>query len=111
MSKTNLSLFKISLKCAINFINSLYSSSIFSLCNPESVFNLISNIAWACISERPNLSINLSFASSYDERIILITSSILSKAIFKPSNIWALANALSKSNCVLRNITFFLWSI
>ena len=45
---------------------------------------------------------------SYDDLIILITSSILSNAIFKPSNIWALANALSSSNCVLRNITPFL---
>ena len=35
---------KISLKCAISFINSLYSSSIFSLCNPDNVFNLISRI-------------------------------------------------------------------
>ena len=71
----------------------------------------MSNIAWACISERPNLSINLSFASSYEERIMFITSSILSNAIFKPSKIWALANALSKSNLVLLKITSFLWSI
>ncbi len=57
-------------------------SSIFSLCNPDNVFNLISSIACAWISDNPNLSINLSFASSYEPSlIILITSSILSNAI------------------------------
>ena len=76
MSYTNLSLFKIALKCSINSINCLYSSSIFSRCNPDNVFNLMSSIACAWISVRPNLSINLSFASSYEERIIWITSSI-----------------------------------
>ena len=100
-----------SLKCAISCINSLYSFSIFSLCNPDSVFNLISRIDCACISDKPNLFINLSLASSYDERIISITSSILSSAIFNPSKMCALANALSKSNCVLLNITSFLCSI
>ena len=45
MSYTSCSLFKISLRCAINSINCLYSSSIFSLCKPDNVFNLISSIA------------------------------------------------------------------
>ena len=64
ISKTNFSLAKTALKCSINSINCLYSSSIFSRCKPDKVFNLMSKIAWACISVRPNLFINLSFASS-----------------------------------------------
>ena len=111
ISNTNCSLANISLKWAINFINSLYSSSIFSRCKPDNVFNLISRIACAWISERPNLFINLSFASSYEDLIILITSSMLSNAIFKPSNMCALASALSSSNLVLRVITCSLWAI
>ena len=111
ISNTNFSLAKISLKCAINCINSLYSFSIFSLCKPDSVFNLMSKIDCAWISDNPNLFINLSFASSYDDLIISITSSMLSNAIFKPSNMCALAKALSKSNCVLRKITSFLCSM
>ena len=48
------------------------------LCNPDKRFNCISNMACACISVSLNLSINLSFASSYDDLIICITSSMLS---------------------------------
>ena len=47
ISKTNFSLANIALKCSINSINCLYSSSIFSRCNPDNVFNLISSIACA----------------------------------------------------------------
>ena len=111
MLYTKWSLARISFSLAISFINSLYSSSIFSLCNPDKRFNCMSKIACACISDSPNLSINLSFASSYAERMICITSSILSIAIFKPSNICALASALSSSNFVLRSTTVFLWSM
>ena len=39
--------------------------------------------------------------------MVLITSSILSKAIIKPSKIWALLSAASNSNCVLLTITSF----
>ena len=111
MSYTNLSLANISFKWAINFINSAYSSSSFSLCNPDKRFNCISKMACAWISVNLNLSINLSFASSYDDLMIWITSSMLSIAIIKPSNMCALASALSSSNFVLRNTTVFLWSI
>ena len=53
------------------------------------------------------------FASSSDlEPLInLITSSIWSSAIFKPSNIWTLFSALSRSNFVLLIITSFWYSI
>ena len=64
ISYTKFSLAKISLKWFINSINCLYSSSIFSRCKPDSVFNLMSRIACACISSRPNLLINFSFGSS-----------------------------------------------
>ena len=108
---TNFSSAKIALKCSINFNKFWYSSSIFSLCNPDKVFNLISKIDCAWMSSSPNLFINCSFGSSYDPLITFITSSMLSIAILKPSKMWALANALSNSNSVLLIITSFLCSI
>ena len=46
--------------------------------------NRISRIAFVCLSENLNLSIKVDLASSgfFDPRIILITSSIFSRAIF-----------------------------
>ena len=111
--KSNFSSDNIALKCSIFFINSLYSSSIFCLSNPVSLCNLISKIAWAWISVKPNLDVNPSLASPVvlDDLIKLITASILSNAILKPSNICALASALFNSNTVLLVTTSFWNSI
>ena len=107
------SLANIEFKYSINFINSLYSSSILSLSNPVSLLSLISNIAWDCFSDRPNLSIKVFLAISVvlEFLIMLITSSMLSKAIFNPSKICALASALFRSNTVLLVTTSFWKSI
>jgi len=54
-----------------------------------SLWSCISNIAFVCLSENQNLSIKLAEASSlfFEAFIILITSSILSIAIFSHSKI------------------------
>ena len=102
-------LFKYSMYCII----SLSSSSILSLSRPVNLLNLISKIAWACFSLNWNLSINVLFAISlvFEFLIIWITSSILSRAIFNPSNMCALASALFNSNTVLLVTTSFWNSI
>ena len=107
------SLAKIEFKYSICFISSLYSSSILPLSKPVSLLNLISKIAVACLSVKLNLSIRVFLAISEVSEclIILITSSIWSKAILNPSSIWALACALFRSNIVLLVITSFWKSI
>ena len=104
------SLLKINLNSSIIFNNSANSFSIFSLSKPVKRLSFISNIALACASLRPNWAINPLLASSspFDAFISLIIASIWSKAIFKPSNIWTLFSAASKSNWVLR-IIISLW--
>ena len=104
------SLPNISLSSAINLSKSANSFSIFSLSNPVSLLSLISSIAFDWTSLKPNLLIKpfLASSSELEPRINLITSSIWSKAIFKPSKICTLFSALSKSNLVLL-IIISLW--
>ena len=80
---------RIAFNSSIRFINSLYSASIFSLSRPVRVLRRISTIACDCASESPNLSINFCFATlTLSEPLIIdITSSILSRAISRPSKI------------------------
>ena len=101
---------KISFNSFISFLVSFNSSSTFSLSRLASCCNFISNIASACLSDNLNFLIKFFLASSLslDFLIVLIMASIFSKAITSPFNIWALASALSKSNCDLLLITSFL---
>ena len=103
---------KIPVNSSINSISSLYSWLILSLSSPVSLCNLISRIAFAWISENLNFAINSVRATfaSFEARIILITSSILSSAILNPSKIWALFLAFFNSNSVLLVITSNLCS-
>ena len=97
---------RIPFKWAMCFINSLYSSTTFSISNPVNLWRRMSNIACACMSERLKLFINPSLAcvGSLLPRITLITSSMLSSAIFKPSSMCARASASFRSNFVRRTI-------
>ena len=100
---------RIAFNSAIRSINSAYSTSIFSRSRPVSARRRISTIACAWTSVRENLSIKRFFASGVFAllRIILITSSILSSAISKPSRMWARSSALFKSYFVLLVTTSF----
>ena len=64
----------------------------------------MSRIARAWISERVNRTWRVWNATSADadSRIVWITASRLSSAIFKPSKMWARARAFSSSKRVLR---------
>ena len=86
---------------------SLYSWTTFSTSIPVSLCRRMSSMAWDCFSDRLKEFINPSFAcaTSLLLRIIIITSSILSKAIFRPSKMWALASASSSSKFVRRTTT------
>ena len=103
------SLAKISFKSAIIFNNAANSSSILLLSKPVNRLNFNSKILSAWIKDKLNLSINVFLAISSVSAflIILITSSILSKAILYPSKIWTLFSDLFKSNLVLLIITSF----
>ena len=94
----------------ISFNISLYSSTIFSLSRAVSLWSFISRIACAWISESLNLFIRPSLASWGPLLFLIsvITSSRLSMAIFKPSNIWALSFAFLSSNIVRLVTTSFL---
>ena len=108
---SKVSLFKISSRRAISAISSANSASSFSRSRPVSLLSLISMIAFACSSLRPNFATNPSRALGVSALFLMssITSSILSSAIFKPSKICALALAFSRSNIVRRMMTVFLW--
>ena len=92
---------------SINFNKSFNSFSIFSRSKPVKRRNFISRIALAWISLNLKLFIKPVLASSSDlaALINLITASILSSAIFKPSKIWTRFSATSKSYLVLLIIT------
>ena len=93
---------RIAFNSSIFAIRSAYSVSIFSLSRPVSARRRISTIACACASDNAKRSIKRSFASCAFllERMMLITSSILSSAISNPFKIWALSSALFKSYLV-----------
>ena len=96
---------KIASSFLISSCSSFNSSSILSRSKHCSLLSCIAKIAAACISDSPNLAINLLSASSYASRMVLITSSILSSAIFKPSRMCALSRAFLSSNSVRLRIT------
>ena len=76
-------------KYSIFASSSLYSDSSLSLSKPVRALRRISTIASACASESPNLFISSSFAifTFSLPLIIFMISSMLSRAISKPSNI------------------------
>ena len=92
-------------------ITSIYSSSIFLRSKPVKRCRRISKIAWAWRRLKVNFSTNAVLAISALAllRIVLITASRLSRAIFKPSKIWARSLALPNSYLVRRVITSFWW--
>ena len=94
---------RIAFNSAISLTRSACSFSSFSLSKPVRARSLISTIAWACASEKPNLSINPSFAAWVLAlaRIIEITSSIKSSALRRPCKMWSLSSALLRSYLVL----------
>ena len=93
---------RIAFNSAIFTSNSWCSFSILSRSKPVRVRRRISTIACACTSVSPKRSINLSFAICTFSllRIILITSSIWSRAINRPCKIWSLSSALFRSYLV-----------
>ena len=98
---------------AISFITSLYSSTTLFTSRPVSLCKRMSRIACDCFSERLKLFMRPSFATkgSLLARIIFITSSMLSRAIFKPSRMCARDSAAFKSNSVRRTTISCLKSI
>ena len=94
---------RIAFNSAIKVINWLYSASNLLRSKPVNARRRISTIACACASERAKRSIKRDLASCTFSllRIMLITSSILSNAISKPSKIWARSSALFSSYFVL----------
>ncbi len=101
---------RILISSSINFFNSWYSFSIFSLSKAANLLNCISRMAVAWISESLNLEIRFVFASSCVllSLIVLITASKLSSAILRPSKMWALLLASVNSKIVLLTTTFCL---
>ena len=106
------SLLRMSFKSSITFNKSLYSALNLSCSKPVNCLNLISTIALDWRSDNLNLLINFSLASSglFEPLIKAITSSILSEAIIKPSNICALSSAFLSSNLDLLITTSCRWS-
>ena len=104
---------RIAFNSAIFAWSSLYSFSSFSRSRPVRARSLISTIAWDWASESPKRSINCALASATLAllRIIRITSSIWSRAISRPSNMWARSSALFKSYCVRLLTTSFWWEM
>ena len=94
---------RIALYSAIFFMSSSYSASSFSLSSPVRALKRMSTIACACASLRLNSFMRDSFAicTVLEPRMIVITRSILSRAISKPSKIWARSSALFRSYLVL----------
>ena len=103
---------KISLRSFINSNKPLNSSLNLFCSRPVNCLNLISTIAFDCVSDKLNSFIKFFLASSAleDFFIISITLSILSDAIIKPSKICALSSAFFKSNFVLLTTTSCLCS-
>ena len=103
MFNTSCSSAKIALYSAIIFCISAYSSSIFSRSRPVRRWRRMSRIACAWISVRAKRSMSWTLASlpSLAARISAMTSSMLSRAMRRPSRICALASAFFKSKMVL----------
>ena len=93
---------RIALYSAIFFSSSAYSVSSFSLSRPVRALRRISTIAWDCASLKLKRLINSAFAicTVLDPRMILITSSMLSRAISRPSKMCARSSALFSSYLV-----------
>ena len=98
---------KIAFNSPIRFISSSNSFSSFSLSSPVRARRRMSTIACACASESWKRSINSVFASCtvWEPRMILMTSSILSRAMSSPCKIWARSSALFNSYWVLLVMT------
>ena len=101
---------RIPFKCEMCWISSLYSSTTFSTSSPVSFCNLISSIACDCVSDKlkPFIRPSLAWVGSLLPFIISIILSILSSAVFSPSNMCALDSASFKSNSVLLTTTLCL---
>ena len=94
---------KIARSSAMRSISSAYSASSFSRSRPVSARRRISTIACDCASLKEKRSIKRDFASCVFWLLLmmLMTSSILSSAISKPSKMWARSSALFNSYLVL----------
>ena len=103
---------RMSFRSVISSLISLYSVLNLSCSKPVNCLRRISTIALDWISDNLYLSIRFCLASSafFDALISLITSSILSEAIIKPSSIWHLSSAFFNSNFVLLTTTSCLCS-
>ena len=100
---------RIAFNSAILTSSSLYSFSSLSRSRPVRALRRMSTMAWDWASLRPKRSIKCCFASwtVWEPRMIRITSSMLSKAISKPSKMWARSSALFRSYLVLLVTTSF----
>ena len=100
------------LSLSIVLFNSSNSSLNFSCSRPVNCLNLISTIAFACISVSSNWSCKLFFADSVfsDDLISSITLSILSEATIRPFNMCALSSAFFNSYLDLLTTTSCLCS-
>src|SRR4030065_1030322 len=95
---------------AIISINCLCSSFILSLSRPVKRCSLKSSMAWACITVSLKFLTNLSLAvgTSFEELIVFITSSRLSRAIKSPINMCSRSSAFFNSYLVLLTTTLNL---
>ena len=102
--ETRFGLARMSCSSLISASTSRYSSSIFLRSSAASRARRMSRIACACSSLSLNLAINCSRATSTSAaaRIVLITASRLSSAIFRPSKMCARSCAFFSSNSVRR---------
>ena len=99
------------LKRAMALISSRYSSSILDRSRPVNRARRMSRMAWAWISVRPSSRISASRASPTvaEARISSTTRSMLSRAILRPSRMWARASAFFSSKMVRRVTTSRRW--
>ena len=89
---------------SIAIFTSWYSSSIFFLSKAAKRLNCMSKMAWAWMSESLKFFIkfNLAVSASRDFLMVLITASKWSRAIFRPSRMWALNLAALRLNWLRR---------
>ncbi len=110
---STVSLPRISSRCAIKTASSLISAISASRSSPVSLASRMSRIAcaWRADSSNASMSPLLAAAVSCDDRMRLITASMLSTAICSPSRMCIRSFAWRRSNIVRRPTTSRRWAM
>ena len=92
---------------------SMSSSSSFSISRPVSLASLISRmaLAWRSESSKDSCRRVEAVSASRDPRMTLMTSSMLSTAILRPSRMCSRSSARARSKAVRRTTTVWRWSM